>query len=88
VAPESFVGGPLNFVQTGDEIEIDVDKRSIHLHVSDAELARRKAAWKQPAPKYPRGYGAMFSEHIGQADEGCDFDFLSRGGQIPEPEIH
>jgi dihydroxy-acid dehydratase len=88
VAPESFVGGPLNFVQTGDEIEIDVDKRSIHLHVSDAELARRKAAWKQPAPKYPRGYGAMFSEHIGQADEGCDFDFLKRGGQIPEPEIH
>jgi dihydroxy-acid dehydratase len=88
VAPESFVGGPLNFVQTGDEIEIDVDKRSIHLHVSDAELARRKAAWKQPAPKYPRGYGAMFSQHIGQADEGCDFDFLAGVGQIPEPEIH
>jgi dihydroxy-acid dehydratase len=88
VAPESFVGGPLNFVQTGDEIEIDVDKRSIHLHVSDAELARRKAAWKQPAPKYPRGYGAMFSQHIGQADEGCDFDFLAGAGQIPEPEIH
>ncbi len=51
VAPESFVGGPLNFVQTGDEIEIDVDKRSIHLHVSDAEMARRKAAWKQPPPQ-------------------------------------
>ena len=88
VAPESFVGGPLNFVQTGDEIEIDVDKRSIHLHVSDAELARRKAAWKQPAPKYPRGYGAMFSEHIGQADQGCDFDFLQGTAAIPEPEIH
>ena len=53
VAPESFVGGPLNFVQTGDEIEIDVDKRSIHLHVSDEELARRKAAWKQPAAEIP-----------------------------------
>ena len=88
VAPESFVGGPLNFVQTGDEIEIDVDKRSIHLHVSDAELARRKAAWKQPAPKYPRGYGAMFSEHIGQADQGCDFDFLQGKAVMPEPEIH
>ena len=88
VAPESFVGGPLAFVQTGDEIEIDVDKRSIHLHVSDAEMARRKAAWKQPAPKYPRGYGAMFSEHIGQADEGCDFDFLAGQGAIAEPEIH
>jgi dihydroxy-acid dehydratase len=88
VAPESFVGGPLAFVQTGDEIEIDVDKRSIHLHVSDAEMARRKAAWVKPAPKYPRGYGALFSEHIGQADQGCDFDFLAAGGKIPEPEIH
>ena len=52
VAPESYVGGPLAFVQTGDEIEIDVDKRLIHLHVSDAELARRKAAWKKPPPHY------------------------------------
>ncbi len=88
VAPESFVGGPLAFVQTGDEIEIDVDKRSIHLHVSDEELARRKAAWTKPAPKYPRGYGALYSDHIGQADQGCDFDFLGAGGAIPEPEIH
>jgi dihydroxy-acid dehydratase len=88
VAPESFVGGPLAFVQTGDEIEIDVAARRIHLHVSDEELARRKAAWKKPAPKYPRGYGALYSDHIGQADEGCDFDFLKAGGAIPEPEIH
>ena len=88
VAPESFVGGPLAFVQTGDEIEIDVDKRSIHLHVSDAELARRKAAWKQSAPRYPRGYGALYAEHIGQADAGCDFDFLGPLGKIPEPEIN
>src|SRR5882757_7108286 len=88
VAPESFVGGPLNFVQTGDEIEIDVDKRMIHLHVSDAELALRKAAWIPPPPKYPRGYGAMFSEHIGQADQGCDFDFLQGKAAMPEPEIH
>ncbi len=88
VAPESFVGGPLAFVQTGDEIEIDVDKRSIHLHVSDEELARRRAAWKAPAPRYPRGYGALYSAHISQADEGCDFDFLERRGSIPEPEIH
>jgi dihydroxy-acid dehydratase len=88
VAPESFVGGPLAFVQTGDEIEVDVEKRMIHLHVSDAEMAKRKAAWTAPAPKYPRGYGALFSEHIGQADTGCDFDFLKAGGAIPEPEIH
>jgi len=55
---------------------------------SDAEMARRKANWKQPPPKYPRGYGAMFSEHIGQADQGCDFDFLQGKAAMPEPEIH
>ncbi len=88
VAPESYVGGPLAFVQTGDEIEVDVPARSIHLHVNEEELARRRAAWKRPAPRYPRGYGAMYAEHIGQADEGCDFDFLAPLGAIPEPEIH
>jgi dihydroxy-acid dehydratase len=88
VAPESFVGGPLAFVETGDEIEVDVPARRIHLHVSDEELARRRAAWKPPAPHYLRGYGALYSEHIGQADEGCDFDFLAPLGAIPEPEIH
>jgi dihydroxy-acid dehydratase len=88
VAPESFVGGPLALVQTGDEIEIDVAKRSIHLHVSDEELARRRATWKQPAPRFQRGYGAMYSEHIGQADEGCDFDFLAGTQKTAEPEIH
>jgi dihydroxyacid dehydratase/phosphogluconate dehydratase len=88
VSPESFVGGPLAFVETGDTIEVDVPARRIHLHVGEEELNRRRAAWKQPAPRYVRGYGAMFSAHIGQADEGCDFDFLAGGGQIPEPEIH
>jgi len=88
VAPESFIGGPLAFVRTGDEIEIDVDARRIHLHVSDDELARRRAGWTPPPPRYPRGYGAMFSAHIGQADEGCDFDFLMAGPPVPEPEIH
>jgi len=88
VAPESFVGGPLAFVQTGDEIEVDVPARSIHLHVPEEELARRRSAWRRPAPRYPRGYGALYSAHIGQADEGCDFDFLAPLGTIPEPEIH
>jgi dihydroxy-acid dehydratase len=88
VAPESFIGGPLAFVRTGDEIEVDAEARRIHLHVSDEELARRRAAWTPPAPHYPRGYGAMYAAHIGQADEGCDFDFLLAGGAIPEPEIH
>ncbi|MGC1777729.1 MAG: L-arabinonate dehydratase [Xanthobacteraceae bacterium] len=88
VAPESFVGGPLAFVQTGDDIEVDVAARRIHLHVGDDELARRRAAWTPPAPRYPRGYGAMYSQHIGQADEGCDFDFLQGQAAIAEPEIH
>jgi dihydroxy-acid dehydratase len=88
VAPESFVGGPLALVKTGDEIEVDVAKRSIHLAVGEEELNRRRAAWKAPPPRYTRGYGAMFSQHIGQADEGCDFDFLAGAGGIPEPEIH
>jgi dihydroxy-acid dehydratase len=88
VAPESYIGGPLAFVQTGDEIEVDVAARSIHLHVSEEEMMRRRAAWTPPPPRYERGYGAMFSQHIGQADEGCDFDFLQVGAAIPEPEIH
>jgi len=54
----------------------------------EAEMARRKVAWKKPPPKYPRGYGAMFSEHIGQADQGCDLDFLQGKAVMPEPEIH
>jgi dihydroxy-acid dehydratase len=65
-----------------------VPARRIHLHVAEEEIARRRAAWKPPAPRYPRGYGALYSQHIGQADEGCDFDFLAPNGAIPEPEIH
>jgi dihydroxy-acid dehydratase len=88
VAPESYVGGPLAFVETGDEIEVDVAARSIHLAVSEEEFNRRRAAWQPPPPRYERGYGAMFSQHIGQADEGCDFDFLQGTAPTPEPEIH
>jgi dihydroxy-acid dehydratase len=88
VAPESFVGGPLALVKTGDEIEVDVAQRCLRLHVSDQELAQRRAAWVAPPPRYERGYGRMFQEHIGQADSGCDFDFLEHGPPVPEPEIH
>jgi dihydroxy-acid dehydratase len=88
VAPESFIGGPLALVKTGDEIEVDVGKRLLHLHVSEHELARRKEAWRPLPPRYERGYGKMFQEHIGQADDGCDFDFLEAGAIVPEPEIH
>ena len=88
VAPESFVGGPLALVKNGDEIEVDIEKRLLHLHVSDAELAKRRKAWKALPPRYERGYGRMYQEHIGQADDGCDFDFLEQGAPVPEPEIH
>jgi dihydroxy-acid dehydratase len=88
VSPESFVGGPLALVRTGDVIEVDVEKRLLHLHVSDAELAERARSWKPLPPRYERGYGRMYQEHIGQADDGCDFDFLEHGKPVPEPEIH
>jgi len=88
VAPESYIGGPLAFVQDGDVIELDVEARKLELKVSDAELARRKAQWKEPPPRYLRGYGALFSKHITQADQGCDFDFLHGGAPTPDPEIH
>jgi dihydroxy-acid dehydratase len=88
VAPESYVGGPLALVREGDLIELDVEKRELNLLVSEAELAQRKAALAPPKPYYLRGYGQMFANHIRQADEGCDFDFLEGRGQVPEPEIH
>jgi dihydroxy-acid dehydratase len=88
VAPESFVGGPLALVRTGDHIEVDVARRLLHLHVSDEEMDRRRAAWTPLPPRYERGYGRMYQEHIGQADDGCDFDFLEHGAAVPEPEIH
>jgi dihydroxy-acid dehydratase len=89
VAPESFVGGPLALVKTGDTITVDVPARSINLNVSDAELAKRRAALKPPEPRYERGYGWMFSRHIKQANDGCDFDFLetSFGKAVKEPDI-
>jgi dihydroxy-acid dehydratase len=88
-APEAFVGGPLALVKTGDRISVDVPARRIHLEVSDAELATRRAAWTPPPRRYERGYGWMFSKHILQADQGCDFDFLETafGAPVAEPDI-
>jgi dihydroxy-acid dehydratase len=88
VAPESFIGGPLALVKNGDLIELDVAKRALNLKVPEDELARRRAAWKQPARKFERSYGAIFSRHVKQADEGCDFDFLEGTAPVAEPEIH
>jgi len=90
VSPESYVGGPLALVKTGDWITVDVPARSIKLEVSDAELAQRRAALKPPTPRYERGYGWMFARHIKQAHDGCDFDFLETGFGKPvdEPSIY
>jgi dihydroxy-acid dehydratase len=89
VAPEAFVGGNLALVRTGDRIRIDVPARSIHLDVSDEELARRRGEWQAPPPRFGRGYGWMFSQHILQANEGCDMDFLRTefGESAGEPDI-
>ena len=86
VAPESHVGGPLALVQTGDPITLNVAGRLLRLEVDDAELARRRAAWQPPPPRFGRGYGALFSEQVTQANEGCDFEFLARPGRTPDPE--
>ena len=88
VAPESHIGGPLAAVRTGDIISVDVDKRSIRLELSDEEIQRRLKEWRPPDRSYPRGYGKLSAAHIGQADKGCDFDFLEGTAPVREPEIH
>jgi L-arabonate dehydrase len=84
VAPEAAVGGPLAFVRTGDMIELDVPKRRLHLEVSDEELARRKGEWKAPEPP-ARGWYRLFHDHVLQADQGVDLDFLvgKSGAAVP-----
>jgi dihydroxy-acid dehydratase len=90
VAPESYVGGPLALVRSGDTITVDVPARTLTLNVPPTEMAKRSAALKPPLVRYERGYGWMFSRHIKQANEGCDFDFLesSFGKPAGEPAIN
>jgi dihydroxy-acid dehydratase len=88
ISPESFVGGPLAFVRDGDLIELNVANRKLHLQVSEEELAKRRAQWQPPRRHYERGFGALFTAHVTQADQGCDFDFLHSGAETSEPEIH
>ena len=84
-APEAAAGGNLALVQNGDLIELDVPQRKLHLHVSDEELARRRALWKAPAPAMASGYWKLYIDHVLQADEGADLDFLvgQRGSFVP-----
>ena len=90
VSPESFIGGPLALVRDGDLVELKVATRSLNVLIPESELAQRRAEWIKPQPKYSRGFGALYSEHVTQAHEGCDFKFLesSGGSETPEPEIH
>jgi dihydroxy-acid dehydratase len=90
VSPEAYIGGTLALVKTGDLITVDIPNRRIHLEVSDTELAARRAAWVAPPPRFERGYGVMFTQHILQADQGCDFDYLetSFGAPVSEPVIY
>jgi len=88
VAPESYVGGPLALVHDGDMIALDVAARRLQLEVDEAELARRRAAWRRPEPHFARGFGALYQAHITQANDGCDFDFLEGTAPTREPEIH
>ena len=89
VAPESFVGGPLALLKTGDIVRLDVPNRTLDMLVPEDEIARRRADWVAPEPRFERGYGWMFSKHVLQADKGCDFDYLERtfGEAAGEPDI-
>jgi dihydroxy-acid dehydratase len=87
ISPESAIGGPLALVQTGDLITLDVPARSLQLQVPDDELARRRAAWTAPEQPFKRGFTRLYQQHVTQAHEGCDFDFLQGTQPTPEPVI-
>lgn len=87
VSPEAAVGGPLALVKTGDLIELDVAAGTINMKVSDEELAARRAEWKPTARIYERSFAALYQQHVSQADQGCDFDFLSGPAKVPDPVI-
>lgn len=76
VSPESAIGGNLAFVENGDIIELNVEARMIHLHVSDEELSARRKKWSQPEAVAKRGYVNLYVKHVQQADKGADLDFL------------
>jgi dihydroxy-acid dehydratase len=85
VAPEAFTGGPLALVRTGDRITLDVAARLLSVEITEREMVTRREQWRPLPPRFDRGYGALYTEHITQANEGCDFGFLARRGRNPEP---
>lgn len=89
VSPESTVGGALALVKNGDTIELDVEKRKLHLDISEEELKKRRSVWKSPEPMAVRGYVKMYIDHVEQADKGADLDFLVGGsGSKVERDLH
>jgi dihydroxy-acid dehydratase len=88
VAPESFVGGPLALVRSGDVIAMDVAGRRLDLEVAEDELGSRRSSWVPRERPATRGYERLFTDHVTQADAGCDFDFLHGAGGVPEPAIY
>jgi dihydroxy-acid dehydratase len=89
VAPESYIGGPLALLRTGDIVRLDLAARRLDMLVDAAELEARRAAWTPPPPRFERGWGWIYSRHVTQANEGCDFDFLQTdfGRPAAEPDI-
>jgi dihydroxy-acid dehydratase len=89
VSPEAAVGGTLALVKNGDSIELDVEKRSLNLDVPEAELKRRRDAWKPPVSDYERGYARLYVDHVLQAHQGADLDFLvGKSGAVVARESH
>jgi dihydroxy-acid dehydratase len=86
VAPEAAVGGLLALIQSGDPVVLDVPARLLQVDIPERVMASRRAQWHPPQPRYGRGYGALYSEQVTQANEGCDFEFLARRGATPEPD--
>jgi dihydroxyacid dehydratase/phosphogluconate dehydratase len=86
VAPEAWAGGPLALIQSGDQVTLDVPARALSVDIPERTMDSRRASWHQAAPKFGRGYGALYTEHVTQANEGCDFAFLARRGDYPEPD--
>ena len=85
---DAYLSRELVCLRRDAPVELDVGKRELNLKISEQEMQKRKAGWKPPARKYERSYGAIFAQHVRQADEGCDFDFLEGTAATPEPEIH
>jgi dihydroxy-acid dehydratase len=86
-APEAAIGGPLALLRTGDPVALDAHAGTLDMLVDEDELAHRREAWRPPESPYKRSWAALYQRHVGQAPDGCDFDFLGGGDPVPPPLI-